>query len=119
MTIIRGYNLLLGSILCLAAFLAAVSIGDGMGRYSEEPEDVWLAAIWAVILAPLAALCLVNGLSAKFARSVWLKGLNLIAASVIFVIVIIGQQDPVIVVCGAIAVLGPLPAVFATQDGAL
>ena len=90
-----------------------------MGRYSEEPEDVWLSAIWAAILAPLAALCLANGLFAKFASSVWLKGLNLIAASLILMIVIIGQQDPVIVVGGAIAVLGPLPAVFASQDGAV
>ena len=116
MTIIRRYNLLLGWVLCLTVFLAAVSIGDSIGEYSEEPEDVWLSAIWAAILAPLAILGLANGLFAKFAGSVWFKGLNLIAASMILIIVIIGQQDHIIVIGGAIVVLGLLPAVFASQN---
>lgn len=42
MTLIRGYNLVLGVTLCLAALLAIGSMAHGMSRYAEEPEDVWL-----------------------------------------------------------------------------
>ena len=44
MTLIRGYNLVLGVTLCLAALLAIGSMAHGMSRYAEEPEDVWLLA---------------------------------------------------------------------------
>ncbi len=118
MTLIRGYNLVLGVTLCLAAFLAIGSMAHGMSRYAEEPEDVWLLAFWAAFLTPLAALCLANGLCRRLAGSNWLRAGNLLAVSAIWLLVIIGQTDPVIVVAGALTVLGPLPALFLSQTRA-
>ncbi|MDP2131234.1 MAG: hypothetical protein U0975_01975 [Erythrobacter sp.] len=118
MRFIRGYNLVLGVTLCLAALLAIGSMAHGMSRYAEEPEDVWLLAFGAAFLTPLAALCLANGLCRRLACSNWLRAGNLLAVSAIWLIVIIGQTDPVIVVAGALAVLGPLPALFLSQTRA-
>lgn len=116
--LIRGYNLLLGITLCLAALVAIGSMAHGMSRYAEEPEDVWLWAFWGAFLTPLAVLCLVNGLFRRLVGSIWLRGVNLLAVSAIWLFVIIGQHDPVIVIAGALAVLGPLPALFLSDDRA-
>lgn len=118
MKLIRAYNLLLGVTLCFAALLAIGSMAHGMSRYAEEPEDVWLLAFWAAFLTPLAALCLANGLRNRLAGSIWLRVGNFVAVSAIWLFVIIEQADPIIVVAGALAVLGPLPAVFLSQTRA-
>jgi hypothetical protein len=116
MTLLRGYNLLLGITLCLAALLAIASIPHGMSRYAEEPEDVWLLAFWGAFLTPLAALCLANALFRRLDGSIWLRCVNLLAVSVIWLFVIIGQHDPVVVIAGALAGLGPLSALFVSRD---
>ncbi|WOF43103.1 hypothetical protein KNJ79_18550 [Sphingopyxis indica] len=118
MKLVRSYNLLLGVTLCLTALLAIGSMAQSMSRYAEEPEDVWLLAFWAAFLTPLAALCLANGLGRRLAGSIWLRGGNMLAVSVIWLLVIIGKDDPFIVVAGALAVLGPLLALLFSQTRA-
>ena len=112
MALVRLYNLLLGVTLCLASVLAIDAMIYAMSRYPEEPEDVWLLAFWSTVLALLAALCLTNGLLRRSASSIWLRCVNFLGLAAIFFLVIIGQQDPVVLIAGTIVVLGLLPALI-------
>src|SRR3546814_15257860 len=89
-----------------------------MSRYDEVPVDVWGVDFWAAVLRLLPALCRANGLGRRLAGSLWLSGGNMLAVSVIWLLVIIGKDDPFIVVAGALAVLGPLLALLFSQTRA-
>jgi len=115
---VRIANLVTLGLCLLAAALIVAGLPAALDHYTHEPEDVWLLEIELAYCLMLGTLCFANARATSNHRSskrrllAYCSGMMVL---LILVLMIVGRQDPIVILIGCLSLIGPI-AMIAGAD---
>lgn len=109
--LMRWANVIEAVALLLGATASLVFLPDAISAYSRDPVDFWLLAFWLVFCVALVGLCAWNAISASRPDGEHRRPLlvsNWTATALVTPVALAGIADSVLLVIGAIALMGPV-----------
>lgn len=107
--------------LLLGASASLLFLPDAVAHYGREPEDAWLLSFWLTFCVALGSLCVWNALSGRGRRVSNRRALlisNWVALVLLAPVVLAGLGDMVLLIVGAVGVMGPITQLLRLNETA-